>query len=129
MTRYLSVNEVIEINKNVVIRYNDKEPIGVKSLPLLESAINNPRQSAFGEDAYPTIFHKATALFESLAKNHAFQSGNKRTAFSCLVIFLHMNGIKLKMNQRYAVVFVGKVVKHELESEEVKNLIELHCRE
>nr|WP_176116705.1 hypothetical protein [Bacillus cereus] len=39
---------------------------------LLESTIDRPKSSVFGDDAYPTIFEKAAARFESIGKNHAF---------------------------------------------------------
>ena len=42
--------------------------------------MNRTKQSAFGEEAYPSIFEKAAELFESLAQNHAFHNANKRTA-------------------------------------------------
>lgn len=48
--------------------YSPKEPIGVKEPGLLDSAINRPKQSVFGNDAYPSIYEKAAALFEFIAK-------------------------------------------------------------
>ena len=65
--------------------------IGVKSPSLLDSAVMRAQSSAFGEEAYLSIFEKAAALFESLGQNHPFQNANKRTAFTALVIFLRFN--------------------------------------
>ena len=66
-------------------------PGGLRDGGLLESAVARPFQSAFGEDAYPTIFEKAVALFHSLIANHPFQDGNKRTAVIALNHFLLAN--------------------------------------
>jgi death-on-curing family protein len=59
---------------------------------LLESALGRPFQSVFGEDAYPDVHQKATALFHSLIANHPFSDGNKRTAVLALYDFLLANG-------------------------------------
>lgn len=123
--RYLTVNEVIEINKRMILMYNDKEQIGVKDYSLLESAVYRPQQSVFGEDAYSTVWHKATALFESIGKNHAFQNGNKRTALTCLVIFLHLNGIHFKMDQQKAEDFTVDMVNGKYSFKELSRIIQL----
>lgn len=58
---------------------------------LLDSAVNRPFQ-AFGEtEFYPGIRSKAAALFHSLACNHCFFNGNKRTALVTLDMFLTVN--------------------------------------
>ncbi|HQV18498.1 MAG: type II toxin-antitoxin system death-on-curing family toxin [Gordonia sp.] len=62
---------------------------------LLDAAIARPKASAFGEDAYPSILDKAAALMHSLAKNHAFVDGNKRTAWAAAWLMLGVNGIEL----------------------------------
>lgn len=67
-------------------------PGGCRDINLLESAVARRFQSAFGEDAYPTILEKAIALFHSLNSNHPFHDGNKRTAIIALDDFLVANG-------------------------------------
>ena len=62
---------------------------------LLQSAVARPQASAFGEDAYPTLWDKAAALLHSLARNHAFVDGNKRAAWASAWAFLWLNGINL----------------------------------
>ena len=62
-------------------------------IDLLESAVLTPQQSAFGEDAYPTIGQKAWAYLRGLAQNHAFVDGNKRIAWATTRAFLLVNGI------------------------------------
>ena len=58
---------------------------------LIESSVGRPFQTAFGEDAYPSVTSKAIALFHSLNSNHCFFNGNKRTAVIALDHFLVAN--------------------------------------
>jgi death-on-curing protein len=56
-TSYLDVDDVIEIFETLIGSARDL----LRSRDLLESAVLAPQQSAFGEDAYPTIGQKAWA--------------------------------------------------------------------
>ncbi len=108
--RFLTEKEIIFINAMVVKQYTPTEEIRVKEPSLLNSAVNRLKQSAFGEDAYPTIWLKAAALFESIAKNHAFAAGNKRTGFAALYQFLWVNGYRLKIDEEGAEEFTLEMV-------------------
>ncbi|WP_282938950.1 type II toxin-antitoxin system death-on-curing family toxin [Paenibacillus sp. RC67] len=110
--RYLSSQEVIAIHVAMIQRYSPGEHIGVKSNNLLESAVQRPMSSAFGDDAYPTVFEKAAALFESLGQNHPFQYANKRTAFTALVIYLRYNDYVFTMETMKAEDFNVDMVNH-----------------
>nr|WP_260611351.1 type II toxin-antitoxin system death-on-curing family toxin [Bacillus thuringiensis] len=102
MTIYITETQAIFINETLIDMYSPNEQRGVKDTGLLQSAIYRPQQTVAQEDAYPTIFHKATALFESLAKNHAFYNANKRTALACLEMFLLYNEYELKISEQEA---------------------------
>lgn len=65
---------------------------GIRDVGLIESACSRPQATAFGDDAYPSIWEKAAALLQSLACNHAFVDGNKRTAWMATAAFLGVNG-------------------------------------
>ncbi|MGG4147186.1 type II toxin-antitoxin system death-on-curing family toxin [Paenibacillus algorifonticola] len=125
--RYLSVQEVIAINVVMIQKYSPGEHVGVKDSGLLESAVLRPRSSAFGDDAYPSLFDKAAALFESIGMNHSFQNANKRTAFAALVIFLQLNGYRFVMNQKDAEDMTVDMVNHKFSFQELSILIEKHC--
>jgi death-on-curing protein len=60
---------------------------------LLAAAIARPQASAFGLDAYPSVWDKAAALLHSLANNHALLDGNKRTAWASAWLFLAINDV------------------------------------
>lgn len=121
--RYLTEQEVIAINYFLIDRYSPTEPKGVKDVGLLNSSVERPKQTIFGEDAYVDVFEKGAALFESIAKNHCFQNANKRTAFVALLQFLSYNGYLFIMEQQEAEDFVVDVVTHKYDFNEMINVI------
>ncbi|MNC25644.1 Toxin Doc [compost metagenome] len=123
LIRYLSVQEVIAINLAMIQRYSPGEQVGVKDAGLLESAVFRPQSSAFGDEAYSTIFEKSAALFESLGQNHSFHNANKRTAFTALVIFLRLNGLSFEMDTKKAEDFTVDMVNHQYAFKELANII------
>jgi len=76
----------------------------------VESALARPNQSVGGKDAYPDIFMKAAALLDSIANNHGFRDGNKRTAMAAAVLYLHGNNIEVRFaNEEYEEVMLHVV--------------------
>jgi death-on-curing protein len=108
--RYLTVEEVLEINAEVMGGCH-----ALRDQGLLESAVARPQASAFGSDAYPDVVSKAAALLHSLVLNHAFIDGNKRTAILATLVFLDLNGYVIRWDQREALDFVLRLVEHKLE--------------
>lgn len=126
---YLTTNQVIAINTIQIRLYSPKEPVGVKDPGLLDSALNRPRQSVFGENAYPSIYEKAAALFESIAKNHAFHNANKRTALASLIVFLKLNSYRWTMGIEEEQDFTVDVVNHKYTFSEIVVVIREHTKE
>ena len=120
---YLTTNQVIAINTVQIRLYSPQEPVGVKDPGLLDSAIYRPKQTLFGNDAYPTIYEKAAALFESIAQNHAFHNANKRTALASLIVFLKINHYRWTMGIEEEQDFTVDVVKHKYTFKEVVSII------
>ncbi len=58
---------------------------------LLGAAAARPQASAFGEDAYPSVFSKAAALLHSAVSNHPLVDGNKRLGWLAAAVFLELN--------------------------------------
>ncbi|MEL6151639.1 MAG: type II toxin-antitoxin system death-on-curing family toxin [Chloroflexota bacterium] len=93
MTRYLTVSELIYINGKVL--QDDKILSGkqqIREIERLEAAAARPSASAFGADAYPSLREKVAVLFHSIARNHPFRDGNKRTATVALLFMVEVNG-------------------------------------
>nr|WP_289038811.1 type II toxin-antitoxin system death-on-curing family toxin [uncultured Allobacillus sp.] len=104
------MKEVVFLNFYLIKTYSPKEQAGVKDANLLESALARPMQTLYGKDAYPTIYLKAAALFESLCQNHPFHNANKRTGFASMKQFLWINGMNFTAPQDEAEEFTMKVV-------------------
>ncbi|WP_175407809.1 type II toxin-antitoxin system death-on-curing family toxin [Streptomyces sp. TRM64462] len=89
---YLTAENVLVIAKHAI----DDQDVVVRDAGLLESAVHRPSAAMFGQEAYPDLLEKAGALLQSLAINHPFFDGNKRTAWLSCVTFLAMNGVDLR---------------------------------
>ena len=111
--RYLTVEEVLEINAEVMGGQH-----ALRDRGLLESAVARPQTSAFGVDAYPDLASKAAALLHSLVLNHAFVDGNKRTAVLSTLVFLDLNGYLVRWDQQEALEFVLQLAVHQIELED-----------
>ena len=71
---------------------------GILNWNLVASAIARPYSAYGNKILYRRIWDKAAALTESLAKNHGFVDGNKRTSLICLGILLERSGYTLSRN-------------------------------
>ncbi len=78
--RYPTYSELIFINGLLLddadLQTGKKK---VRDIDMLLAAADRPRASVFGADAYPSLKEKAAVLLHSIARNHPFTDGNKRT--------------------------------------------------
>jgi len=115
---YLDLEDVLEL----------VEVLGVgpiRDVGLLDSALNRPRSSAFGEDAYATIALKVAALLHSMAKNHALVDGNKRLAWLCTVVFCDLNDMTLDISDDDAFQLVWDIASSEMDLGEIADRLSL----
>jgi death-on-curing protein len=94
--RYLTVGEVLEIYSQVMKQSSGG--FGIRELGALESAVAQPRMTFNGDELYPTIVEKASALGFSLIQNHPFIDGNKRAGHAAMESFLMFNGYEISAN-------------------------------
>jgi death-on-curing protein len=87
---YLTADQIVELHRRGIAIYGGAD--GLRSEHQLLSAVFQPQQSAFGEDAYPTIPEKAAAYAFFLAEGQPFMDGNKRTGAAAMLVFLDVNG-------------------------------------
>lgn len=92
MTSYLTFENILELARDAVA----PTELLIRDAGLLESAIARPQTTVFGEDAYPSLYRKAAALMESIARNHALVDGNKRLAWLATAVFLLLNYVDLQ---------------------------------
>lgn len=90
---FLEVYEVLLIHEDQINLYGGDS--GIRSIELLESAVNMPQASFEGSYLHKTIFDKASAYIFHISQNHPFIDGNKRTALATGLVFLDLNGIEL----------------------------------
>ena len=100
MTDYLTVAEVLAMHSDQIDRYGGSH--GVRDRGLLEAALYRP-QTGY----YAGLIEEAAALWESLAQNHPFIDGDKRTAFAAAYTFLAINGARLTADAQETYVFVA----------------------
>ena len=86
---YLDLDDLVDLARTLL-----GDPPAIRDVGLLGSAAARPQATAFGEDAYPDLVTKASALLQSIVNNHALVDGNKRLGWLATAVFLELNGIK-----------------------------------
>jgi len=84
---FLDLDDVLEIARRVL-----GDPVPIRDVGLLGSAVARPQTTIGVEDAYPTIWLKGAALLQSIVGNHALLDGNKRLGWLATAVFLQING-------------------------------------
>lgn len=114
--RYLTLSELIYINGKVL--GNENIATGkqkVRDIVMLEAAEARPAASAFGQDAYPTLEEKAAALLHSIARNHPFTDGNKRTATVSMLFMMQVNGARVMWDAVEALDVIVRVAENQID--------------
>jgi death on curing protein len=91
--RYLTLKEALQLHRRIIEQSGGSTSI--RDIGLLESALAQPLMSFGGEDLYPTLVEKASALCFSLVKNHPFVDGNKRVGHAVMETFFILNGYEI----------------------------------
>jgi death-on-curing protein len=101
--RYLTLDDVVEIHDRIIARTRDLPGFmdGNYGRGRIDAAVNRPQWQY-----YKHLFMKAAALMDSLANNHGFLSGNKRTALIATDSFLRINGYYLNIETEEAHAFI-----------------------
>src|SRR3984957_10794704 len=100
MTEYLTAVEVLAIHDDQIGRFGGAQ--GARDTGALESALYRPQTGYYAD-----VIEEAAALWESLAQNHPFINGNKRTAFAAMYTFLSINGAWLTSTADEAYAFIA----------------------
>lgn len=102
MTDYLTMAEVLAIHADQIARYGGSQ--GVRDAGILEAALYRPQTGYYAD-----LVEEAAALWESLAQNHPFIDGNKRTAFAAAYTFLAINGSQLTADPVEVYAFISEL--------------------
>ena len=79
-----------------------------------------------GVEAYSQLATKAAALMESVARFHPLIDGNKRTAWTLMVLMLWINGYRHDFSTDAAFDLVVGVAAGDVSLEESAGLIAMH---
>jgi death-on-curing protein len=109
---HLTVDDVIDFHAREI------GPGLLRNRGALEGAVNRPRTTVFGEDAFPDLFTKAAALLQGVDRAQAFQDGNKRAAWAAMVLFCALNGHWVNISTVDGYELAMSVAQHQLDDVE-----------
>lgn len=121
---YFSLQEVLAFHDRILERFGGRS--GVRDMGLLESALEQPMLTVFGQELHPTPELKAAAYLYHLAQNHPFVDGNKRTAYTAIALFLRVNGFHLKAAEDELFDLTLAVANGQMEKEEIAVWVVAH---
>ena len=123
--RYLSFPEALEIHRRVLSESGGAG--GLRDLGAIASALAQPQMTFGGQDLYPTIEAKATAICFSLVMNHPFVDGNKRVGHAAMETFLVLNGFELQAKVDEAEQVILRLAAGHLTRDELLGWITSHA--
>jgi len=101
--RWVRKGEALEIHEMQLAAHGGLS--GIRDEGLLDSALAQPRNlAAYGETDDPCAL--AASYGYSIARNHPFLDGNKRTAFVVAAFFLSLQNIHVKTTQKDVVTTI-----------------------
>ena len=117
----ISEEEVLQIHEVLIERFGGIK--GVRDRGLLRSAIKRPYGTFEETELYPSPVEKASAIIESVVKNHPFFDGNKRLGYTLMrLLLLHSNmDIHAEEDDKYD--FVIAIASGKLSFNEIKSWI------
>jgi death on curing protein len=128
--RKISKKNIISINERTIIAHggNFVPPNNFLHEENLDYVIDIIDAEMFGEPLYPNIWDKAAIYFYNIICNHIFSDGNKRTGLEAALLFLAVNGFRLKRSLSKDVVlnFVIEVASGQKTLEECRTWFDNH---
>src|SRR5213592_2865985 len=118
MSSYLEIEDALQ----VIDRYG----FHIRDIGLLASALARPATTVMGTEAYPQLPMKAAALLESVARFRPLIDGNKRTAWTLMVLMLWINGYRHNFSTDEAFDLVVGVAAGKIALERSAKLISTH---
>lgn len=122
---FLTLDEVLGIHADQIRVYGGAN--GLRDLELLRSAIAMPETTFDGEYLHPSVFEMAAVCLFYLARNHPFVDGNKRMALMCALVFVGLNGQRLRADPDDLYSLVDGVAAGAIDKAEVSVFLRSHC--
>lgn len=123
---FLSLAEVVAIHEDMIHRYGGS--LGLRDLPLLESAVGMPQATFGGQYLHDGIPAMAAAYCFHLVANHPFIDGNKRVGAAAASVFLEMNEWTLETDNDSYAEFVLAVASGRIDKRVATDFFGQHAR-
>lgn len=124
MTWIPSLENVLTMHDKLIARTGGAG--GVRSMGLIESALNRAIAAFGGVDAYSGSIQKAAAVACGLVQNHGFVDGNKRIGIATMLLMLEKNGIHISFTQQELVALGLDMATNNATPETVASWIGIH---
>lgn len=92
---FLTLDDVYALHERQLGRFGGGA--GLRDAGLLASAIAQPHASFGGAFAHEGLVAMAAAYLFHVVSNHPFLDGNKRVGLLCALVFLHVNGKRVRV--------------------------------
>lgn len=116
---YLDFHDVLQIAAALI------DDLRVRDEGLIKSAVERPRTTVFGKDAYESFEEKAAALMHSLARNHPLVDGNKRISWSATRAFCLLNGREITLSVDAAEELILEIARGECDVKEIAKRLKI----
>jgi death-on-curing protein len=123
---FLELDEVLEIHADQIRRYGGTS--GIRDIGLLQPALAMPAAGSGGEYFHSDVFEMAAAYLFHIVKNHPFIDGNKRVGAVAALVFLAINGVRIRLSNEALVAVVLAVAEGVRSKAEVAELLRKHGR-
>jgi death-on-curing protein len=124
MTRWLTLRVIQAIHDEQLQEHGGAA--GTRDEGLLESALARPMNAAAYGD--PDVAELGAMYAIAIARNHPFIDGNKRTAWSAMVLFLDMNRMVFEPPDAEAAVTMLAMAAGELADDAFVGWVRSHAR-
>lgn len=116
---FLDFHDILEIAAALI------GDMRVRDEGLIKSAVERPRTTVFGEDAYVNFDEKAAALMHSLARNHPLVDGNKRISWSATRAFCLLNGRDITLKVDAAEELILEIARGECDVKDIAKRLKI----
>ena len=123
---FLTLDEVLVAHEEQIRLFGGAS--GIRDTGLLLSAMGNVEATFGGVFLHETIFEMAAAYLHGICRNHPFVDGNKRTALSAALTFLHENHIEVPADENEIVDLVISVAEGKTSKAAVAVFFEEHAK-
>jgi len=117
----LSLEQVRNLHSKLIEASGGSD--GMRSEPLLESALAAPFQTFNGVDLYPSAIAKIARIAYSLVSNHPFVDGNKRIGTYVMLVLLELNNIEAEFTDNDVIHIGLGLASGSMEYEQLLSLI------